>query len=572
MTAFAKPQSHGSASEPVAQHEKMEPKFVTVLREGYNVGRFKLDLLAGITVAMVALPLSMAIAKASGTTPDRGLFTAVVGGFLISLLGGSRYQIGGPAGAFIVLVSVTIERHGIDGLMLAVLLSGVMMLALGFLRLGAIIKYIPHPVTVGFTSGIAVIIFCSQLVDLFGLQLAGREPGALIPKFKAMAAAISTINPAAVLVSGLSIGLILWCRKYRPHWPGLLITIVASGFMAVALSKLGVSLDTIGSKFGGIPNLLPAPHIPDLALDKIMAVLPDAVAFTLLGSIESLLSAVVADSMTGRRHRSNMELVAQGVGNIGSALFGGICVTGTIARTATNVRAGGTSPVSGMIHAVVLLLLMMVAAPLASYIPLAALAAVLAVVSWNMAEKKEFAAILRHSREDSLVVLSTFGLTIFRDLTEGILVGVILGSLFFIRKMAHLMAVEAKHGPQHEVFLPQSLQNDDRIAYARLTGSFFFGSAADVSSVLEQIGIKPQVLVIDFSAVPFCDGSAAHALHAVIERLHKSGTLIILTSLRDDVAAVLATQHIEAPLVERVETVAQAGQLAQHRLNNGVAR
>ena len=567
MTAFAKPPSDISAPEPVAQHEKMEPKFVTVLREGYNLGRFKLDLVAGITVAMVALPLSMAIAKASGTTPDRGLFTAVVGGFLISLLGGSRYQIGGPAGAFIVLVSVTIERHGIDGLMLAVLLSGVMMLALGFLRLGAIIKYIPHPVTVGFTSGIAVIIFSSQLVDLFGLQLAGREPGALIPKFKAMAAAFGSINPAAVLVSVMSICLILWCRKYRPHWPGLLITIVVSGFVAVLMSKLGLNIDTIGSKFGGIPNLLPAPHLPDLAYDKVMAVLPDAVAFTLLGSIESLLSAVVADSMTGRRHRSNMELVAQGVGNIGSALFGGICVTGTIARTATNVRAGGTSPVAGMIHAVVLLVLMLVAAPLASYIPLAALAAVLAVVSWNMAEKKEFASILRHSREDSLVVLSTFGLTIFRDLTEGILVGVVLGSLFFIRKMAHLMAVEAKHGPQHEVDLPQSLQADDRVAYARLTGSFFFGSAADVASVLEQIGIRPQILVIDFSAVPFCDGSAAHALHAVIERLHQSGTMIILASLRDDVAAVLATQQISAPLVERVDTVEQAGQLASHYLN-----
>ncbi len=567
MTALANPQSPVASAEPVPQHERMEPKFVSVLREGYGLGRFKLDLVAGITVAMVALPLSMAIAKASGTTPDRGLFTAVVGGFLISLLGGSRYQIGGPAGAFIVLVSVTIERHGIDGLMLAVLLSGVMMLALGFLKLGAIIKYIPHPVTVGFTSGIAVIIFSSQLVDLFGLQLAGREPGALIPKFRAMAEALGTVNPAAVLVSALSIGLILWCRKYRPHWPGLLITIVASGFMAVALSKLGIGIDTIGSKFGGIPNLLPAPHVPDLAWDKVMAVLPDAVAFTLLGSIESLLSAVVADSMTGRRHRSNMELVAQGVGNIGSALFGGICVTGTIARTATNVRAGGTSPVSGMIHAVVLLVLMLVAAPLASYIPLAALAAVLAVVSWNMAEKKEFAAILRHSREDSLVVLSTFGLTVFRDLTEGILVGVMLGSLFFIRKMAHLMAVEANHGPQHEVLLPETLQGDDRIAYARLTGSFFFGSAADVSTVLEQIGIRPQVLVIDFSAVPFCDGSAAHALHAVIERLHKSGTLIILTTLRDDVAGVLATQHISAPLVARVNTVEEAGHMARHHLD-----
>lgn len=555
-----------STSPQPAHHDIMEPKFLSSLREGYGFSRFKIDLVAGITVAMVALPLSMAIAKASGTTPDRGLFTAVIGGFLISLLGGSRYQIGGPAGAFIVLVSATIDRHGIDGLLLAVFLSGIMMMALGFLRLGVIIKYIPHPVTVGFTSGIAVIIFSSQLVDLMGLQLAGKEPGALIPKLMAITEALGSINPASLLISGFSVALILLLRRYRPHWPGLLITIILSGFMAAFIQKYGFSLDTIGSKFGGIPNELPSPRLPDATWDKIMRVLPDAVGFTLLGSIESLLSAVVADSMTGRRHRSNMELVAQGVGNIGSALFGGICVTGTIARTATNVRSGGTSPVSGMIHSLILLVLMMVAAPLASYIPLAALAAVLAVVSWNMAEKEEFASILRNSRGDSLVVLATFGLTVFRDLTEGIIVGVVLGSLIFIRKMAHLMAVEAHQGPQHEVELPETMRDDDRIGYARLTGSFFFGSAADVSGVLEHIGIKPDVLVIDFSAVPFCDGSAAHALHSVIKRLKASGTMVILTSVRDDVAKVLASQHIEAPLVVRVDTIEQAGALARHHV------
>ena len=344
----------------LAPHEPLEPKLVSVLREGYSWARLRIDVIAGITVAMVALPLSMAIAKASGTTPDRGLFTAVVGGFLISLLGGSRYQIGGPAGAFIVLVSLTIDRHGMDGLLLAVLLSGIFMLALGFLRLGAIIKYIPHPVTVGFTSGIAVIIFSSQIVDLFGLELGQKEPGALLPKLILIGQSFSSVNTASVIVSTFSIGLILALRHFKPHWPGLLITIVLAGVLGSLLVNAGMPLETIGSKFGGIPNMLPEPHWPNFDQNSLLAVLPDAIAFTLLGSIESLLSAVVADSMSGRRHRSNIELIAQGVGNVGSALFGGICVTGTIARTATNVRAGATSPFSGMIHAFILLLLMVV--------------------------------------------------------------------------------------------------------------------------------------------------------------------------------------------------------------------
>ena len=542
----------------LAPPEPLEPKLVSVLREGYSWGRLRLDVVAGITVAMVALPLSMAIAKASGTTPDRGLFTAVVGGFLISLLGGSRYQIGGPAGAFIVLVSLTLDRHGLDGLLLAVFMSGLFMLVLGFLRLGAIIKYIPHPVTVGFTSGIAVIIFSSQIVDLFGLDLGQKEPSALFPKLMAIGHAMSTINTASLGVSAVSIALILALRHFKPHWPGLLITIVFAGVMGTLLRQAGFPLETIGTKFGGIPNMLPAPHLPALDATRFMAVLPDAIAFTLLGSIESLLSAVVADSMSGRRHRSNIELIAQGVGNIGSALFGGICVTGTIARTATNVRAGATSPVSGMVHALVLLVLMIVAAPLAAYIPLAALAAVLAVVSWNMAEKKEFAAILRHSPEDALVVLATFGLTIFRDLTEGILVGVAIGSLFFIRRMAHQMAVDNRMSIPDEWDLPANILHDDRIAVARLNGSFFFGTAADVTSVLEQIGTQPRILIVDFGAVSLCDGSAAHAFAAMAKRLHAAGTLIYLSGLRADVALVLAQVGLTEPIIEKVDDIKQA--------------
>jgi sulfate permease, SulP family len=369
--------------------ELFTPKFITVLREGYGRAKFQADLIAGLTVAIVALPLSMAIAIASGVTPDKGLFTAIVGGFIVSALGGSRFQIGGPAGAFIVLVASTVDRHGVDGLILATLMAGAFLIITGYLRLGTYIKFIPYPVTVGFTAGIAVIIFASQLKELFGLNLPGKEPGDLLPKLAALGAAAGTTNLAAVAISLLTIGAIVALKRWRLSWPGMLIAVCLA---SLAAALFGLPVETLGTRFGGIPRTLPVPALPALTPQLALAVLPDAVSFALLGAIESLLSAVVADGMTGRRHRSNCELVAQGFANIGSALFGGICVTGTIARPATNVRAGAYSPISGMLHSAFLLVFMLVAAPLASYIPLAALAGVLAVVSYNMVEKEAFRA------------------------------------------------------------------------------------------------------------------------------------------------------------------------------------
>src|SRR3954447_26939205 len=431
-----------SPALPHAQPTALElftPKLVTVFREGYGLADLKADAVAGLTVAIVALPLSMAIAISSGVTPDRGLYTAIVGGFFVSALGGSRFQIGGPAGAFIVLVSATVAQFGVDGLLLATMLSGVILLAIGLLRLGTFIKYIPFPVTVGFTAGIAVIIFASQVKELLGLTLEGKEPGALIPKLEALGSALSTISMTAAAVSALTIAVLVLLRRFRPHWPGMLIAV---GLAALGAWLLGLPVETIGTRFGGIPQTLPAPMIPAISLAKIMDVLPSALSFALLGSIESLLSAVIADSMSGRRHRSNCELVAQGLANIASALFGGFCVTGNIARTATNVRSGAHGPVSGMLHSVFLLLFMLVAAPLASFIPLSALAAVLAVVAWNMAEKHEFATLIRASRGDALVLLATFLLVVFRDLTEGILVGFGLGALLFLHRMAQAVDVQ----------------------------------------------------------------------------------------------------------------------------------
>ncbi|MBV9044181.1 MAG: SulP family inorganic anion transporter [Alphaproteobacteria bacterium] len=404
------------------------PKLVTVLGEGYGVAALRADVVAAVTVAIVALPLSMAIGVASGVGPERALFAAIIGGALVSALGGSRFQIGGPAGAFITLVAATVARFGIEGLLLTVFLSGITLTVLGALRIGSLIRHIPHAVTVGFTSGIAVTIFASQLKDIGGLHLTGPEPGALIPKLATLGSAIGTVTPSALLLGLAVVALIFTLRRYRPNWPRKLIAVVLAS-LAVALLHLPVV--TIGSRFGGIPHGLSAPHLPPLSWSLVLAVLPSALSFTLLGGIESLLSAKVADSMTGRHHRSNMELVAQGIANIASALFGGISVTGTIARTATNIRAGARSPLSGILHSAILLAFMLVAAPLASYVPLCALAGVLVVVCWNMAEKGEVVRLLQSWRTGS-VLLATFGFTIVEDLTTGIIAGCAVAAAIYL--------------------------------------------------------------------------------------------------------------------------------------------
>jgi SulP family sulfate permease len=408
------------------------PKLATVLTEGYGPAAFRQDVVAALTVAIVALPLSMAIAVASGVSPERGLYTSIIGGFLVSALGGSRWQIGGPAGAFIVLVAATVAAVGYDGLALTVLVSGVMLTLIGLSRLGSLIRHIPHAVTVGFTCGIAITIAASQLRDFGGLTLPGAEPGPLLPKLAALAQALTTLKVAALAIGCGTAALIFALRRWRPTWPGMLIGVALA---SAAAALLHLPVETIGSHFGGIPRGLPAPAIPAFTLQRLLDILPAALSFTLLGGVESLLSAKVADGMTGRKHRSNMELVAQGIANIASAVFGGISVTGTIARTATNIRAGARSPMAGMMHAGFLLLFMIVAAPLASYIPLASLAGVLLVVCWNMAEKKEFLLLLRDWRGAS-VLLVTFVLTLVKDLTFGIIAGCVVAAVFALMHRA----------------------------------------------------------------------------------------------------------------------------------------
>jgi len=541
------------------------PKLVTVWREGYGLADFRADVFAGLTVAIVALPLSMAIAIASGVTPDRGLYTAVVGGFIVSLLGGSRFQIGGPAGAFIVLVAVTAERHGVDGVILATMMAGMVLIAAGLLRVGTYIKFIPYPVTVGFTAGIAVIIFASQLRDLSGITLAGKEPSEFVPKLVALAGGLSTINPSAVVVALASIAIIAGLRRWRPSWPGILIAVVLA---AIATAVLSLPIETVGSRFGGIPRELPSPALPAFSFEKAKAVLPDAISFALLAAIESLLSAVVADGMTGRRHRSNCELVAQGVANIGSALFGGICVTGLIARTATNIRAGARGPLAGMLHSVFLLLFMLVAAPLASYIPLAALAAVLVVVSWTMAEKHEFATLLRSSWGDAIVLLATFLLTIFRDLTEGILVGFALGAVLFIHRMAEMTGIEersplvaadrADDGNGDRVPYDPALAVDRDVLVYRITGAFFFGAAAAIGNVLDGVADTRKGIVVDFAAVPFLDSTAANVLGRVAAKAHRQGIKLFITGASPAVRRALLTHGVTKPHARYRETIERA--------------
>ena len=550
------------------------PKLVTVLREGYRLPDLKADVIAGLTVAIVALPLSMAIAIGSGVTPDRGLYTAIVGGFIISLLGGSRFQIGGPAGAFIVLVAATVRTYGVDGLLLAAFLSGLILLAVGFLRLGTFIKYIPYPVTVGFTSGIAVIIFAGQIKELLGLTLKGPEPGPFVPKLEALGSALPTAGWAPIAVALLTIVIIMTVRRFRPHWPAFLIGVAAASVLAALLH---LPIATIGSRFGGIPRSLPAPHLPDLSLARVAQMLPTAASFALLGAIESLLSAVVADSMTGRRHRSNAELVAQGVANLGSALFGGICVTGTIARTATNVRTGARGPVAGMLHAVFVLLFMLVAAPLASYIPLCALAAILAVVCWNMAEKHEFAILLRASRGDAVVLLATFLTVVFRDLTQGILVGFGLGALLFLHRMAQSVEIEQPvpliegdkaDGTDGDPVTPYdgAEASDTRVVVYRISGAFFFGSAAAVGAALDSIGERPKAYIVDFSAVPMIDSTAAATIGGFARRAAKHGSAIYITGARPAVEQALTAHGVRPPQVRFEPTVEQASALAHQAL------
>jgi SulP family sulfate permease len=532
------------------------PKIVTILRRGYNAAELRRDLLAGLTVAIVALPLAMALAIASGVPPERGLFTAIVAGFLISALGGSRYQIGGPTGAFVVVVFNVVERHGYDGLVLATLMAGVMLIAFGLARFGTIIKYIPHPVVTGFTAGIAVIIFTSQVQEFLGLAIA-EVPADVPGKWIAYAEHIGGLDATTLALAAGSLALILLVRRWRPTWPAMLIGVVAASLAAPAL---GLDVATIGSRFGGIPSGLPAPTLPVLTFARLVDLAPDAFTIAFLAGIESLLSALVADGMTGSRHRSNGELVAQGVANVASVAMGGIPATGAIARTATNVRAGAHGPVAGIAHALFLLLFMLVLAPVAAWVPLASLAAVLFVVAWNMSEVDRFLHLMSAPPGDRLVLIVTFLLTVLVDLTVAIEVGIVLAALLFMQRMAQVTEVQSGQaifeGDREDLEAAGAEGDIDRAALPegvevfQINGPFFFGVASALNDLLDGIERPPRVFILRMRSVPLVDASGAHALAEFIRKCRGRGTEVILVGVQPQPRSIIARMGLDALIGE----------------------
>jgi len=521
------------------------PKLVTVLREGYRLPTLRADLVAGITVAIVALPLAMALAIASGTTPDRGLITVIVAGFLISALGGSRVQIGGPTGAFVVVVFNVIQVHGFDGLILATAMAGFMLVAAGLLRLGTWIKYIPDPVVIGFTAGIAIIIATSQIKDFLGLAL-DTVPADMADRLAALWASLDTVSPATLAVAGGTLVTILVLRRWRPLWPAFLIAVVAA---SAAVALLGLEVDTIGSRFGGIPQSLPLPALPDVSLDRLGTLLPSAFTIAFLAGIESLLSAVVADGMTGRRHRSNCELVAQGVANTASALFGGLPATGAIARTATNVRAGGRTPVAGMVHALIVLAFVLLVAPVADHIPLASLAAVLLFVAWNMSEIGRIRWLMRAPLGERLVLVVTFALTVFVDLTVAIEVGVVMAAILFMHRMAGVVQVEQGmrlFAEDRDDFADPGATGIDQLAALppgvevfELRGPLFFGAAAQLIEAHDRAVPPPRVFIVRMREVPLIDATGAGVLETFLRRCQARGTAVLVTGIADQPRQIL---------------------------------
>ncbi len=519
------------------------PKLITTLKT-YDREQFLGDLTAGVIVGVVALPLAIAFAIASGVTPDRGLWTAIVAGFLISALGGSRVQIGGPTGAFVVIVYGIVQKYGIDGLTVATLMAGAILVVMGVAKLGSMIRYIPQPVITGFTSGIALIIASGEIKDLLGLHM-GAVPASFVGKMTAYAQQPTAITPAAIGISAVSLAIIiLWSRVNR-RIPGTFVALIVT---TAAVTLLHLPVETIGSRFGAISASFPHPQVPHLAFAQLTALVGPAFTIAMLAAIESLLSAVVADGMTGGRHRSNMELVAQGIANIASPLFGGIPATGAIARTATNVKNGGRTPVAGMVHALTLLAITLFVGRWAALIPMATLAAILVVVSYHMSEWRNFVAELRSPRSDVAVLLTTFGLTVLVDLTVAIGVGMVLAAFLFIRRMASVTSVsnmlledeDATDNAIDDGGADRLLEDGDGlrrrdiprgVEVYEITGPFFFGAAATFRDTISQISGTPRVLVIRMRDVMALDSTGMHALREVARAARRDGTTVLLADV-----------------------------------------
>lgn len=526
------------------------PKSYTCFKEGYSFSSFIHDLTAGATVGIIALPLAMAFAIGSGVTPERGLFTAIIAGFIISLLGGSRVQIGGPTGAFVIIVYSVVEKYGYEGLAIATLIAGVLMILMGLARCGIILKFIPYPVTTGFTTGIAVTIFSSQIKDFFGLQI-NHVPPSFIEKWTCYASHAHTCQPWALFVALSSLATIFILRKLYPRLPGVIIAIILA---TLATQIFQIPIETIETKFGGIPRTLPTPSIPSMSWEQIQLLFPEAITIALLGAIESLLSAMVADGMTGTRHRSNCELVAQGFANIGSIFFGGIPATGAIARTTANIKMGAKTPVAGMLHAVTLTFLMLLFAPYAAKVPLAGLAAVLIFVAWNMSELPHFFSILRSQWSEALVLLTTFLLTVFIDLTVAVQVGVILAAVLFLKRMTETTTIEAcRIVVEQEAHQPPELHDGDilfrdvpsDVTVFEIKGPFFFGVADLLNEALHCLPEKPRVFILRMRKVPLVDTTGLNALKKFAQKCKESGITFMISGAREELRHLFRKTKLE---------------------------
>ena len=549
------------------------PRSVECLRN-YDRRQFLSDLVAGITVGLVALPLAMAFAISSGVPPQAGIYTALVAGFLISALGGSNVQIGGPTGAFVVVVYGIVAKYGIDGLYLCTLMAGFLLILLGATGMGTAVKFIPRPVVLGFTNGIALLIASTQIKDLFGLKV-DKVPGEFFPRLKALAANFNTLSPASTILACSALLVIVLAIRFTPRIPGYIIALFA-GTIVVAALKLPV--ETIGTRFGGIPGGLPKLVFPRMRLDLFYAMLSPALTVAMLGAIESLMSATVADRMSGDKHNPNVELIAQGIANLASPLFGGLPATGAIARTATNIRSGARTPVAGMIHALTLLAILLFAAPLAKFIPLAVLAAILLMVSYNMGEWKEIPQMLKLSRADILVWFSTFALTVFADLTVAVEYGMILASLMFIRKVALTTTVSRVTSEYVFEGDPHSLQGKHIPDYAtifRIHGPFLFGATDKIAAVTDNIADLPPVVILRLRNMTAIDATGLQALEDLADALHAADRTLILCGAREQPSRLMRQadferhvghQNICANVKEALERAEEAAKKNQNPL------
>ncbi|MDD2697379.1 MAG: SulP family inorganic anion transporter [Arcobacteraceae bacterium] len=543
----------------------IEPKlFVYLKKYGYSKADFYKDFLASLSVAIVALPLSLAIAIASNLPPERGLFTAIIAGFLISFFGGSRLQIGGPTAAFIVTVSLVAMKHGYDGLVMATIMSGVILILMAFARAGELIKFIPYPVITGFTSGIALLIVFSQLRDFFGLPIEVMPPD-FIDKLVLYSTNLYQLNIYALLVSLGGIFILLYMKKNYPIIPAPIVAIV---IMTFAVFMFDLPVDTIESRFGEIPSMLPSPTLPEFSFDKMRLVFPDAITIAILAGIESLLSAVVADGMAGTKHKPNTELFAQGIANIGSSLFGGLPATGAIARTATNVKSGGISPISGIFHAVWLLLFMLLLSPLIMKIPLAVLSAILIVVAWNMAEIKHIKAIIKTPKGDIFVLFITFVLTVLVDLNFAIQAGISLASILFINSMMKSVRIKS-YNEYEETDDPDSILKKEvplGVSVYEVQGPLFFGIVENFIDTFTNKEDTTKVFILRLRYVPLIDAAGLHAIEVVYDKLKEKDSHLILsgvtkkvdkylhkTNLNTKIGEANIVDHIDKALLRAVE-------------------